>query len=151
MKIKMFVLFLLLVQKGFAQDRVCEAVNKILADVPAQFKNLKGNLEDEYEGTKYYALKTIPEGWAYGSYVVERKNISLMLSAGTDETEAEGMKRFRAVSKELASCLSLTGKEEKDSFENPVTVFTSKGAKFTLKLTAMDGKYNTNMTVVTGK
>lgn len=150
--LSLFVLGILLsYQQSYAQDKLCSSLQKMITGATSQFKNLKGDLESDDGDVKYYALKEIPEGWSYGNYIVDGKNIFLAITAGTDETEEAGLKRFRSLSKELAACLSATGKEDKDSFENPEMIFVSKGTRFKLKLLAMDGKYLTDMQVEKSK
>jgi hypothetical protein len=78
---------------------------------------------------------------------VEGKTYSVLLTSEVDDNEAAGKQRLASISKAVSSCLSVSGKEENNSFGNPTISFIKGKALITLNLTSIDDKYNTCLTI----
>ncbi|MGZ8545693.1 MAG: hypothetical protein ACXWV0_10370 [Flavisolibacter sp.] len=149
MKTISFILFMLCCMSiGLnAQDKSCPALKKLVNDLPNNFKNVKAEYESDFDGTKQYGLKIMPEGWSIGNLIQDGKKLSIFLMADSDENEEDGKERFNAFAKSIAACLSLTGVDDTNSFGHPTLTFTKGNARIILLLTPIDDKYNTSLTI----
>ncbi len=147
---KTFFFFLLLLCTNIsahAQGNSCNTLKKLVNDLPNDFKNVKGAYESDFDGSKQYGLKVMPEGWSMGNLIQDGKKLYISLLTDSEENEEAGKQKFDAFAKEIAACFSVTGVDDTNSFGHPTLTFTKGNAKLILLLTPIDEKYYVSLNI----
>ncbi len=130
-----------------AQGNSCSALQKLVNDLPNNFKNVKGEYESDFDGSKQYGLKIMPEGWSMGNLIQDGKKLHISLLTDSEENEEAGKQKFNAFAKEIAACFSVTGTDDTNSFGQPTLTFTKGNAKLVLLLMPIEEKYYVSLNI----
>lgn len=130
-----------------AQGKSCTALQKLVNDLPNNFKNVKGEYESDFDGSKQYGLKVIPGGWGFSNLVEDGSRTYIHLMTDPYDNEEAARQAFLAHGKEVGNCFSLTGTDDTNSFGQPTLNFLKGNAKITLLMTPIEDKYYLTLTI----